>query len=267
MAKRKKSAARTKQKSPARFTAKQGQYLAYLYLHRKLHGCSPSEIEIGKYFHVSPPTVHQMIVKLEEKGLITRKPGVARSVRVAVPSSEIPQLDDDDEDDVAVVAGPVNQDAAGPARLYTVLVFLIGGPVSEKFANKEISRTIQIRGDQTLEDLHHVIFEAYERFDEHFYEFQFGKGPRDPKGKRYVLPDMLEQERGDRTIAGDVTQTTIDSLGLKVEQPFGYWFDYGDEWWHQVDVLKIEDKNLPVTLPRVIKRVGKSPPQYMDEEE
>ena len=62
-------------------------------------------------------------------------------------------------------------------------------------------------------------------------------------------------------------KTTIDSLGLKVEQPFGYWFDYGDEWWHQVDVLKIEDKNLPVTLPRVIKRVGKSPPQYMDEED
>jgi hypothetical protein len=64
-----------------------------------------------------------------------------------------------------------------------------------------------------------------------------------------------------------VTQTTIDSLGLKVEQPFGYWFDYGDEWWHQIDVLKIEDKSLPVALPRVIKRVGKSPPQYMDEDE
>ena len=112
-----------------------------------------------------------------------------------------------------------------------------------------------------------MIFEAYDRFDEHFYEFQFGKGPHDPKGKRYVLPDMLAQERGDRTIAGDVTQTTIDSLGLKVEQPFGYWFDYGDEWWHQIDVLKIEDKSLPVALPRVIERVGKSPPQYMDEDE
>ncbi len=266
MAKKKKTAAKTAQKSRPRFTAKQGQYLAYLYLHRKLHGCSPSEIEIAKHFRVSPPTVHQMIVKLEEKGLITRKPGVARSVRVVVPHREIPQLDDDEED-VAIAARPVNQDAAGPVRLYTVLVFLIGGPVSEKFAGKEMSRTIQIRGDQTLEDLHHVIFEAYDRFDEHFYEFQFGKGPRDPNGKRFVLPDMLEQARGDGAIAGDVTRTTIDSLGLKIEQPFGYWFDYGDEWWHQVDVLKIEDRSLPVTLPRVIKRVGKSPPQYMDEED
>ena len=63
-------------------------------------------------------------------------------------------------------------------------------PVTEKFAKKnpEISRTIQIRGDQTLEDLHHAIFDAFDRGEEHMYEFQFGKRPMDPKGPRYVLP-------------------------------------------------------------------------------
>ena len=258
--------AKKAERPPARFTAKQGQYLAYLYLYRKLHRYSPSESEIAEYFRVSPPSVHQMIVKLEERGLITREPGVPRSVRVTVPRSEIPQLDDDEED-VALAAGPVNQDATGPTRLYTLHVFLIGGPVSKEFAGKEISRTIQIRGDQTLEDLHHVIFQAYSRFDEHFYEFQFGKGPHDPKGKRYVLPEMVEQERGDQTIAGDVTQITIDSLRLKVDQPFGYWFDYGDDWWHQIDVVAIEDKVPKGKYPKVTKRVGKSPPQYADEEE
>jgi hypothetical protein len=61
-------------------------------------------------------------------------------------------------------------------RLYTLDVFVIGGPVTEKFLkrNPEISRTIQIRGDQTLEELHHAIFEAFDRFDEHMYQFQFG---------------------------------------------------------------------------------------------
>ena len=133
-----------------------------------------------------------MIVKLEEKGFITREPGVPRSVRVTVPRGEIPQLagDEEDEDHVVVAAGPVVQDASRPVRLYTVQVFLIGGPVPEKFARKVISRTIQIRGDQTLADLHGAIFAAYDRWDEHFYEFQFGKGPHDPKGKRYVLPEM-----------------------------------------------------------------------------
>jgi hypothetical protein len=40
--------------------------------------------------------------------------------------------------------------------------------------NKVISRTIQIRGDQTLEDLHHAIFAAFDREEEHMYEFQIG---------------------------------------------------------------------------------------------
>ena len=92
-----KGLANTTKETPTRFTAKQGQYLAYLYLYRKLHRQSPSESEIGEYFRVSPPSVHQMIVKLEELGLITREPGVPRSVRVAVPRSEIPELDDDEE--------------------------------------------------------------------------------------------------------------------------------------------------------------------------
>ena len=269
MAEQKKPVRRTAEKlrkPKTRFTVKQGQYLAYLHLYRQLHRHSPSESEIAQYFGVSPPSVHQMIVKLEEKGLITRQPGVARSVRVTVPKRDIPQLDDDEEDDT-VEAGPVSDEAVGSSRLSTLQVFLLGGPISEEFGNKEISRTIQIRGNQTLAQLHEVIFEAYDRFDEHFYEFQFGKGPHDPNGKRYVLLETLKQERGDRTIAGDVTQTCIDSLGLKVDQPFGYWFDYGDDWWHQIDVMKIEEKSPRAKLPRVIKRVGKSPPQYMDDEE
>src|SRR6516164_5960583 len=87
----------------------------------------------------------------------------------------------------------------GDVRLYTLEVFLLSGPIAEKFAKKnpEISRTIQIRGDQTLEDLHHVVFDAFDRWDEHMYEFQFGKGPMDPKGSRYVLPSAFEMDQGE----------------------------------------------------------------------
>ena len=44
----------------------------------------------------------------------------------------------------------------GDVRLYTPDVFLLSGPITKKFAKKNpvVSRTIQIRGDQTLEDLH-----------------------------------------------------------------------------------------------------------------
>jgi hypothetical protein len=37
-----------------------------------------------------------MVVKLEELGLITREPGVARSMRVAVPADRLPELENTD---------------------------------------------------------------------------------------------------------------------------------------------------------------------------
>jgi hypothetical protein len=147
---------------------------------------------------------------------------------------------------------------------------LLSGPITEKFAKKNpvVSRTIQIRGDQTLEDLHHAIFDAFGRFDEHMYEFQFGKGPMDPKARRYVLPSAFEGQGGeDNPPAGTVDQTTIESLGLKVGDRFGYWFDFGDDWWHQINVEAVEDNVPRGKFPKVTKRVGKSPPQYADEDE
>lgn len=79
----------------AKFTKKQGQYLAFIHLYRKLNRQGPAELDIAKYFRVSPPSVHQMVVKLDELGLITREPGVSRSMRVAIPASEIPDLEDE----------------------------------------------------------------------------------------------------------------------------------------------------------------------------
>ncbi len=152
-------------------------------------------------------------------------------------------------------------------QLYTLEVFLISGPISEKFAKKNrlLSRTIQIRGDQTLEDLHHAIFNAYDRWDDHLYEFQFGKGPMDPNGPTYVLPHAFETER-EKAPAGRVDKTTLDSLELEVGRSFGYWFDFGDDWWHQINVEAIEDKAPSGKFPKVTKRAGKSPPQYAEEE-
>jgi hypothetical protein len=158
----------------------------------------------------------------------------------------------------------------GDVRLYTLEVFLLSGPITEKFAKKnpEISRTIQIRGDQTLEDLHHAIFDAFGRWEEHMYEFQFGKGPMDPKAPRYVLPDAYGTGRREKNPpAGRVDQTDIDTLGLEVGRSFGYWFDFGDDWWHQINVEAIELKAPPGKFPKVIKRVGKNPPQYDEEDE
>jgi hypothetical protein len=60
---------------------------------------------------------------------------------------------------------------------------------------------------------------------------------------------------------------TLDSLGLKVNRSFGYWFDFGDDWWHQIDVTAIGDEMPKGKLPKVIKKVGQNPPQYTDADE
>ena len=120
---------------------------------------------------------------------------------------------------------------------------------------------IEIRGDQTLEQLHRTIFEAYDRWDEHLYEFQFGKRPYDPVGPNYGDADSPTTEK----VVGNARTTKLDDLDLKPHRAFGYWFDFGDDWYHQVQVERIEQAIPTVTYPRVIKRVGKSPPQYCDE--
>ena len=48
-------------------TPKQGQYLAFIFYYTKINRRPPAEADIQRYFRVSPPAVHQMILKLEKK--------------------------------------------------------------------------------------------------------------------------------------------------------------------------------------------------------
>jgi hypothetical protein len=82
--------------------------------------------------------------------------------------------------------------AKDPARLYRLEVAILSGPMAESFAREDpvVSRTIEIRGDQTLARLHATIFAAFDRDDEHLYEFQIGgRRPMDPLATRYGLPE------------------------------------------------------------------------------
>ncbi len=75
----------------ARFTRKQGEYLAFIHQYTNVHGVPPAEHEMQRHFGVSPPSVHQMVINLEKKGLIERSPGIARSIRVLVPAQDLPR--------------------------------------------------------------------------------------------------------------------------------------------------------------------------------
>lgn len=71
------------------FTPTQGQYLwAYTCVSRR----PPAEKDFQRHFGVTPPSVHQMILTLERRGLIRRRPGAARSIELLVTPDQLPVL-------------------------------------------------------------------------------------------------------------------------------------------------------------------------------
>ena len=168
----------------------------------------------------------------------------------------------------------VKTSAAGSKdkRVFEFEVQLIDGPVTDAFckANKKVLRTIEIRGNQTLEKLHEAIFKAFDRQDHHLYEFRIGsKDPFDDKAVRYVMPFVLEDDfwRKEPIVMHDLTGANIDSLGLKVGAKFYYWFDFGDDWWHSIKVVSIGESAPGKRYPQITGRIGDSPPQYVDWDE
>ncbi|MBI3089546.1 MAG: hypothetical protein HYY96_02675 [Candidatus Tectomicrobia bacterium] len=149
-------------------------------------------------------------------------------------------------------------------RLFTLEVVLTSGLITEEFAarNPVVSRTIQMRGDQTLDQLHRAIFAAFDRMDEHLYEFRLEEGSG--KVRRFLPPMAMSPAFGRDEGEENANHTTIGSLGIEIASAFAYWFDFGDDWWHQVNVVAVDEVAPAGKYPRITQRVGESPPQYPD---
>ncbi|MBI9082143.1 MAG: hypothetical protein JEZ11_01015 [Desulfobacterales bacterium] len=140
--------------------------------------------------------------------------------------------------------------------------------------NKRTYRNIEIAGSQTFAALHEAIFDAFERYDAHLYSFFFpGKRTKSMRNMFSALEithpmnvqemaGMLEKE------IHSADKTTIGQMGLKEGDYLYYLFDFGDEWWHELTVLKAEPGSVSVkSLPRVVKKNGPSPEQYPEYDE
>jgi Mn-dependent DtxR family transcriptional regulator len=77
----------------AEFTSRQGQYLAFIYYYTKIHRVPPAEADMQRYFRVSPPAVHEMVMALERHGFISREPGKPRSIRLLLSRADLPDLE------------------------------------------------------------------------------------------------------------------------------------------------------------------------------
>ncbi len=120
----------------------------------------------------------------------------------------------------------------------------------------DIWRIIDIKGNQMLSSLHKAIFKAFDRSEEHQYSFFLSNKPFD-RGSEYTSPGIGTNRTGKLA-----TRIRIDSVELYGGPKFLYLFDYGDEWWHEVELINVTERVTRAIYPRVVKKQGKSPSQH-----
>ncbi len=120
-----------------------------------------------------------------------------------------------------------------------------------------VSRTLEIGGNRTLDDLSEAILDAWDFDHSHLYMFSLTRKPYDPDG--FYHP--YDEDKNNAAFA------SLDSLGLKSRRKILYLYDFGDDWMFYVTVKRVEttEEEPPV---RVIQSEGalEQYPNWNDED-
>lgn len=182
---------------------------------------------------------------------------------------------------------------------YVFRVWLLPNPPLEFEPDQELWRDIELDGSHTLTEFHEAIFEAFERWDTHAYEFltrdedgittwsythpQLYDGgpswpPIDPDEiERFIdqaIPDDVSADAKDRfrdlqtdpPTEANAADTTINELDPEELGSLFYEFDFGDGWEHHIELWETRDGSLD-SDPIVVDEQGTAPPQYPDLDE
>ena len=155
--------------------------------------------------------------------------------------------------------------------------------------DKRTYRDILIRDNQSFEQLHQIIFTAFDRYEEHLYSFSIKQPARklrpeaealgmlfksmgiktphrnlQPEPLRIISPECGSgYEPGERSAAN----TKLGKFKFTPKQKFAYLFDFGDEWQHEIEVIGTVPFDAKAKYPCIIKVNGASPDQYPDPDE
>lgn len=135
-----------------------------------------------------------------------------------------------------------------------------------------VRRTIAVRADQSLADLHEALRAAFDWDDDHLYAFWLDGRFWSRDATEYVHPFGLENDPftgWDLPIAGPQRKSAVVQLrrlGLIEGQRIAYLFDFGDEWRLRLTLRQIVVSD-DSQYPRVIESVGEAPPQYAEYDE
>jgi Plasmid pRiA4b ORF-3-like protein len=145
-------------------------------------------------------------------------------------------------------------------RLFPIERAFVKGEYHFKVSlGKNLYRVIAISSQNTFDDLHSAIQDAFDFDHDHLYAFFMD-------GKRWSQSgNVFWSPHNDEGIPADAVE--IGAAGLFEGKSFLYLFDFGDEWSFNVTLKSIilgepEPKNA-----KIIESVGENPDQYPDYED
>jgi hypothetical protein len=106
-----------------------------------------------------------------------------------------------------------------------------------------IWRRVQVYSDITLDELHKVIQIVMGWTESHLHQFEIGETD-------YSIPSVLEGPFGEKP--KDERRAKLSKVAPQEKSKFGYLYDFGDSWEHEILVEKIlpaaEGQYYPVCL-------------------
>ncbi|MFQ5621928.1 MAG: plasmid pRiA4b ORF-3 family protein [Paracoccaceae bacterium] len=128
------------------------------------------------------------------------------------------------------------------ARLRITLLYLDPAPWRE----------VEVPLSMTFKGLHDTIQAAFQWFDYHLWEFDFG-------GRRYGIP--FDDGFGDDDKVYSASTARLTKLRDTGVKEFRYVYDMGDNWEHLIEVTGLFEAERGSRLPRFVNGKWRAPPE------
>jgi hypothetical protein len=118
--------------------------------------------------------------------------------------------------------------------------------VSLRYMKPPIWRRLQVSSTTSLAELHDIIQAAMGWYDCHLHQFEVnGVHYADTN---HMLADTTDEAR--RTLAE-----------MRAGDRLAYWYDFGDDWWHDIIVESLDRADPALTYPRCVNGRRAAPPE------
>lgn len=125
--------------------------------------------------------------------------------------------------------------------------------VTLKECKPTVWREIEIASSMTLAGLHDVLQTLMGWEDYHLWAFEFGR-------RRFELPDPDGMDPMGKP-SEDPGHVTVGELLVKKNQKLAYNYDFGDDWWIEIEVQAVVKPEPKVRYPRCITGERSGPPE------